>query len=141
MCGIAGIYNINNAPASVESLQKMLSLMVHRGPDDDGTYLDGSLMLGFRRLAIIDLSPTGHQPMANEDGSVWVVNNGEIYNYIDLRDTLERLGHRFRSRSDTEVILHAYEEYGIKCLEHLNGMWGMAVWDKRKRRLFVLETD
>lgn len=136
MCGIAGIYNINNAPASVESLQKMLSLMVHRGPDDDGTYLDGSLMLGFRRLAIIDLSPTGHQPMANEDGSVWVVNNGEIYNYIDLRDTLERLGHRFRSRSDTEVILHAYEEYGMKCLEHLNGMWGMAIWDKRKRRLF-----
>ncbi|HHT9158674.1 MAG TPA: asparagine synthase (glutamine-hydrolyzing) [Candidatus Brocadiaceae bacterium] len=136
MCGIAGIYNLDGAPADIELLRRMLSLMTHRGPDDQGEYIDDALALGHRRLSIIDLSYAGHQPMCNEDGSVWITYNGEIYNYRELRANLEVHGYRFRSHTDTEVVLHAYEEYGPACLNQFNGMWALAIWDGKRRRLF-----
>jgi asparagine synthase (glutamine-hydrolysing) len=140
MCGICGIWNYStNAPVDRELLRRMADTMVHRGPDDSGSYFDDTagVGLGFRRLSIIDLSPAGHQPMANEDGSVWLVFNGEIYNFLDLRPGLEAKGHVFRSRSDSEVILHHYEERGVHCIDDLNGMFGLALWDARQRRLLL----
>lgn len=113
----------------------MLRLLAHRGPDGDGTHIEGQTALGHRRLAIIDLE-TGQQPMTNEDGSLWIVFNGEVYNYLELRRELER-HHTFRTRSDTEVILHLYEELGERCLERLNGMFAFAIWDRRQRKLFA----
>jgi len=138
MCGIAGIFYFDRSH-SVEPalLDAMTDSLTHRGPDDRGVYIDGSLGLGFRRLSIIDLSPLGHQPMSNEDGTVWIVFNGEIYNYQSLRPALESAGHRFKSRTDTEVIIHAYEEYGEACLDHLDGMFAFALWDSKTRSLFV----
>jgi asparagine synthase (glutamine-hydrolysing) len=115
----------------------MTDSLTHRGPDDRGTYVDGQMGLGFRRLSILDLSPAGHQPMCNEDGTLWIVFNGEIYNFQELRPQLERRGHSFRSQTDTEVIIHAYEEYGTQCLEHLDGMFAFALWDSRKQQLFL----
>ena len=110
--------------------------MAHRGPDDEGFYLDGELGLGNRRLSIIDL-PGGHQPISNEDGSLWIAFNGEIYNYRELRRQLEGR-HQFRTASDTEVILHLYEEHGTGLLEHLRGMFAFALWDRRERRLLLV---
>jgi asparagine synthase (glutamine-hydrolysing) len=112
--------------------------MRHRGPDGEGYYLDEMRQIGFghRRLKIIDLSDAAAQPMANEDDTVWLTFNGEIYNYLELVPLLEERGHRFRSHSDTEVILHAYEEWGIECLAHFNGMFAFALWDETRRRLF-----
>lgn len=137
MCGIAGIFNFGSlAPADGAALERATAAMVHRGPDDAGFYIDGELGLGNRRLSIIDL-PGGHQPISNEDGTVWITFNGEIYNYRDLRQELESRGHHFRTASDTEAIVHLYEEHGLACLQQLRGMFAFALWDTRRRRLLV----
>lgn len=122
--------------ASAETVERMLAGMVHRGPDDAGIMADGPLAMGMRRLSIIDLAG-GHQPIASEDGMVSVVFNGEIYNYVELREDLQQRGHRFRTQSDTETIVHLYEEKGPRCVEDLNGMFALAVWDARRRRLLL----
>ena len=138
MCGIAGIFNFESlAPVDRAALARATAAMVHRGPDDEGFYVDGELGLGNRRLSIIDL-PGGHQPISNEDGSVWITFNGEIYNYRDLRQDLETRGHHFRTASDTEAIVHLYEEYDLACLDRLRGMFAFALWDARRRRLWVV---
>src|SRR5579864_5883126 len=117
MCGICGIlYHEPEAKASVELVERMMRAMAHRGPDGEGKYISGPVGLGHRRLAIIDLN-TGAQPMTNEDRTIWIVFNGEIYNFKELRKELLAKGHKFSSNSDTEVIIHAYEEYGVKCLD------------------------
>ena len=141
MCGIAGKISFTR-PVARDQLSLMLREMVHRGPDDEGCYVSPadrlpSAALGHRRLRILDLSPSGHQPMTNETGDIWLVFNGEIYNYLPLRDELLKMGHRFRSSSDTEVIIHLYEEYGEKCLDYLRGMFAFALWDERKMQLFA----
>jgi asparagine synthase (glutamine-hydrolysing) len=137
MCGICGIYGYGTGePVERRVIDEMTAAMVHRGPDDDGHYVEGPLGLGMRRLSIIDLEG-GAQPIANEDGTVTVIQNGEIYNFQDLRRDLEAYGHVFRTRSDTEVIVHAYEQWGIDSLARLNGMFGIAIWDERERRLVV----
>lgn len=137
MCGICGIFNcFNGAPADLQALERATAAMVHRGPDDEGHYADGALGLGNRRLSIIDL-PGGHQPLSNEDGSLHITFNGEIYNYRELRSALAERGHCFRTSADTEVILHLYEERGTRCLEDLRGMFAFALWDARSRRLFL----
>jgi asparagine synthase (glutamine-hydrolysing) len=132
MCGIAG-FNWQD-----ERLIRAVSdVLLHRGPNQSGSYTDDSVSLGHRRLSIIDLSEHGRQPMSNEDGSIWVTYNGEIYNFQELRAQLESRGHTFRSRTDTEIIVHAYEEYGRDCVHRFNGMFAFALWDKRRRELFV----
>jgi len=136
MCGICGVFNFDRSRAVDRNvLEAMNRRIVHRGPDDDGFYVAENIGLAMRRLSIIDLA-TGHQPMCNEDGTVWIVFNGEIYNHQELRPHLEARGHRYRSRSDTETILHLYEEYGRNCVQHLRGMFAFAIWDARSRRLF-----
>jgi len=163
MCGITGIYNFNGI-SKPGDIKRMTDSLRHRGPDDEGFLAINSesgkvysltgreskvqgtgiedfnrpvnLLLGHRRLSIIDLSPSGHQPMCNEDGSLWIIHNGEVYNYLEIRKVLERLGHRFKSQTDTEMILHAYEEWGIDCLGHFNGMWAFAIVDLKKNRIF-----
>lgn len=134
MCGIAGFLGRGADAAKRETLRGMLETIRHRGPDDEGAYVDTDIALGARRLAVIDLQ-SGRQPIGNEDGTVWVVHNGEIYNFHDLRSRLERLGHSFRTESDTEVIVHAYEQYGDGFLGHLDGMFALAVWDTTTRTL------
>jgi len=137
MCGICGIYNAQSGePVSAEILAHMTNSISHRGPDDSGSYLDDSMGLGFARLSIIDLSG-GHQPMSNETGDIWLVFNGEIWNYQELRKELLEKGHQFRTNSDTETIVHAYEEYGIDCVARLHGMFAFAIWDARRRRLLL----
>lgn len=121
----------------IEVLKQMARTMRHRGPDDEGFYVDGNLGLGHQRLSIIDLSPVGRQPMCNEDETVWIVCNGEIYNYLELRAELTEKGHIFRSQSDTEVILHLYEDEGFDCVSRLNGMFAFAIWNSRKKVLFA----
>ncbi len=137
MCGIAGIFNVRGEPASGALVQAMTDLLAHRGPDGEGQYVSGPIGLGHRRLAIIDLSPDGRQPMLNETGNVVVTYNGEIYNFQELRRDLEAHGHRFRSRTDSEVIVHAYEEWGESCVERFNGMFAFGLWDGERRRLFL----
>jgi len=117
-------------------IEKMNHALVHRGPDDQSTYIDDAVSLGHRRLSIIDLSPAGRQPKCNEDESIWIVFNGEIYNFQEIRPDLEKRGHRFSSDTDTEVIIHAYEEWGTGCVERFNGMWAFAIYDKNKGTLF-----
>lgn len=136
MCGIAGIYNHQSGGFDRCALEKGLSLMEHRGPDGSGIYRDDEVILGHRRLAIIDLK-TGDQPMANEDGSVWVICNGEIFNYIELRAELIGKGHRFSTNCDIEVLVHLYEEYGTGFLPHINGQFAFALWDTKTRRLML----
>jgi asparagine synthase (glutamine-hydrolysing) len=137
MCGITGVLNLeNNDPIQEAQLRQMLAMIRHRGPDGFGIYLDESVGLGSARLSIIDLSG-GDQPICNEDGSLWIVFNGEIFNYIELRPALEARGHRFSTRSDTEVILHLYEDYGPACLQYLNGQFALAIWDANRRTLFL----
>ena len=136
MCGIAGLINFDGRPADRTILEDMVRAERHRGPDDIGFYYGGHFGLGHARLAIIDLSQDAHQPMANDDKTVYVIHNGEIYNYLELKEELKRLGHTFRSRSDTEVILHAYEEWGEGCLKVFNGMWAFAILDLKKQELF-----
>ena len=140
MCGICGIVLADrNAEVSADVIERMGDSIAHRGPDDSGAYLNGRVGFGFRRLAIIDLAG-GHQPMANEDESVWIVYNGEIYNHAEQRPGLEGKGHVFRTRCDTEVIVHQYEERGPACAADMRGMFGFAIWDNRKQRL-VLARD
>lgn len=137
MCGICGFYEYkSHKPASGEVLADMLHILHHRGPDDSGAHFDNDLAMGMRRLSIIDLSG-GKQPITNEDGTIVTVFNGEIYNYRELRDELESRGHTLATESDTEVIVHLYEDFGEDCTRHLRGMFGFAVWDSRQRRLFV----
>jgi len=136
MCGICGIYNLDGRPVDRNLLERMNSTMIHRGPDDEGYYLEGNVGLGHRRLSIIDLN-TGHQPIFNEDKSKVIVFNGEIYNFMDLRTQLEQKGHIFKTKTDTEVILHGYEEWGQDCVSRLRGMFAFALWDKSKRTLFL----
>ena len=136
MCGIAGKFNLNRRPVDADLIAQMGGRLSHRGPDDAGTYVSGPIGLSSRRLSIIDLD-TGRQPISNEDGTVWVVLNGEIYNFIELRALLETRGHRFQTRTDTEVIVHLYEEYGPGLLAHLRGMFAFAVWDQRRRQLLL----
>jgi len=166
MCGIVGMWHLNGSPVEPECLVSMGNVLIHRGPDDYGYVLlnmdgrdqknrniefrkvegingDRALLasytfgLGHHRLSIIDLSPAAHQPMCNEDGKIWVVFNGEIYNFQDIRIDLKRSGHIFKSKSDTEVILHGYEEWGVECLNHFRGMFAFAIWDSRLQRLFM----
>jgi asparagine synthase (glutamine-hydrolysing) len=161
MCGIAGIVEFNQHPVDGRLLETMTRALAHRGPDGEGYVLvipartgkplvaSGALSnsvrtvpqgytvgLGHRRLAILDCSPLAHQPMASEDERCWITYNGEIYNYVELRDDLQKLGWHFRSRSDTEVILNAYQQWGEACLERLNGMFAFAIWDDTRSRLF-----
>lgn len=137
MCGICGIYRYNGEPVFQEQLKVMTDRMFHRGPDDEGYYCSGSVGLGMRRLSIIDLQG-GHQPIANEDNSIWVVMNGEIYNHVELRSELMQKGHRFRSSSDTEILVHLYEEYGTEAVHQLNGMFAFALYDLRKRACWIV---
>jgi asparagine synthase (glutamine-hydrolysing) len=140
MCGICGQYNFGNpAPVQRRDIEAMTRTLVHRGPDDEGYYITGPLGFGFRRLSIIDLGG-GHQPMSDREESVWVIFNGEIYNFHELRRELEGYGHVFRTNSDTEVIIHGYKQWGDEVLNRLNGMFGLAIWDGRKQRL-VLARD
>jgi asparagine synthase (glutamine-hydrolysing) len=141
VCGIAGIVTFRDdlAPSSTEQLIEMASALRHRGPDELGIYRDERAGLGHARLSIIDLA-TGQQPLSNEEGTLWVVFNGEIFNYVELREELRRLGHRFRTRSDTEVIVHAYEAWGPRAFERFNGQWAVGLWDSRDRSL-VLARD
>ncbi|MBI5233580.1 MAG: asparagine synthase (glutamine-hydrolyzing) [Deltaproteobacteria bacterium] len=137
MCGIAGIYNFNGSRVRPDHLNKMADLMAHRGPDDEGFFIEANMGLAMRRLSIIDLK-TGNQPMANEAKTVWVVMNGEIYNFIELRDMLEKRGHVFGTASDTETLVHLYEEYGLDMASHLNGMYAIALWDAVQRKLILI---
>src|SRR6266478_3668716 len=137
MCGICGQFNFaSNAAVDPEIIRRMAGSIAHRGPDDEGYFVSGPIGLGFRRLSIIDLAG-GHQPMADAEKTVWVIFNGEIYNFKELRVELEQLGYCFRTNCDTEVIVHGYLEWGTDVLNHLNGMFGLAIWDVKKRRLVV----
>src|SRR6267143_1180175 len=141
MCGIVGVLSFTNSSFRVSEpyLTRMRDVMSHRGPDGAGVFVSGDqrLGLGFRRLAIIDLSERAMQPLSNEDGTLWIVFNGEIYNHTSLREKLESLGHEYRTHSDTETVIHLYEEYGADCVQHLRGMFAFAIWDGRRQRLFI----
>jgi len=137
MCGICGQYYFKeNCPVSIQTIKRMTDTITHRGPDDEGYHISDSIGLGFRRLSIIDLAG-GHQPMSDQQKSVWVIFNGEIYNFPELKTELEGYGHIFKTRSDTEVIVHGYKQWGIDVLNHLNGMFGLAIWDEKKKRLIL----
>lgn len=136
MCGIAGIVRSDGAPVDRELLSRMNEAIRHRGPDEDGFYFSAGVGLAMRRLAIIDLK-SGQQPIHNQGSTAWIVFNGEIYNYRELRDQLEKLGHRFYTDSDTEAIVHAYDQYGTDCPKHLRGMFAFAIWDERTKSLFL----
>lgn len=137
MCGIAGFFEISERrPPDRQLLDRMVSILQYRGPDEFGAYLDSRCALGHARLSIIDLS-TGQQPLCNEDGTLWIVFNGEIFNYVELRPELEKLGHRFRTTSDTEVIVHAYEQWGEQCLERFNGQFALALYNSKDESIFL----
>jgi len=137
MCGICGYIHLDRSKRPSEDILKgMMDAIFHRGPDDSGLYIKDNAALGHRRLSIIDLD-TGHQPIFNEDGSLVIVYNGEVYNFPDLKESLLSKGHRFKTRTDTEVVLHAYEEYGDRCLKYFNGMFALAIWDARKGLLLL----
>src|SRR5687768_8850178 len=132
MCGILGLLAPGNSP----NLNTELNALAHRGPDDAGHFADTDVYFGARRLSIIDVAG-GHQPLSDEQGAVWAIQNGEIYNYRDLRAELELAGHVFRTRSDTEVIVHAYQAWGDHCVQRLRGIFAFAVWDAPRRRLLL----
>src|SRR5256884_4424337 len=137
MCAIVGIVKLDpRERVEEERLKRMRDVLRHRGPDGAGLWIGGPVGLGHRRLAIVDVAG-GHQPMANEDQTVWIVFNGEIYNHAELRPELEARGHRYRTRSDTETIVHLYEEEGERCVERIQGMFAFAVWDRTQQRLFL----
>lgn len=138
MCGIAGVFHVDGQPADPEIVEKMTRLIAHRGPDGQAEWVRGAVGLGHRRLSIVDLSERGKQPMSNEDGSVWITFNGEIYNHQGLRSDLLTKGHLFTSQTDTESIVHGYEEYGEGVIQYLNGMFAFAIWDGRKQELFLV---
>lgn len=137
MCGITGIFNINGEPVSVNILQKMTDSLSHRGPDGEGVWTEGFAGLGHRRLAIIDLSPLGSQPMQNDSGDFIITYNGELYNYMNLKVELEALGYKFHSKTDTEVILKSFEAWGSECVHKFNGMFAFAIWDRKKSAIFI----
>src|SRR5687768_7921123 len=138
MCGIAGIVATDRLqPGDAERAVAMRDVMTHRGPDAAGIHTDACAALAHRRLSIVDLA-TGQQPLSNEDGSIWVTFNGEIYNHRDVRPVLESAGHRYRSKSDTETIVHAYEQWGDECGQQFRGMFAFAIWDAPKRRLLLV---
>lgn len=137
MCGILAVLNFDGKALDKDLIVRMRDTMYHRGPDDAGIHLKGPIALGHRRLCIIDLSENGRQPMRNEDGSLFLVCNGEIYNYVELREDLKKRGHRFYSTSDSEVIIHQYEEDGEECLQKFNGMFSFVLWDRKEKRLFA----
>lgn len=137
MCGIIGICDFNNKDIDKNLVREMTRLIEYRGPNGDGIYIDNHIGLGHRRLSIIDLSQNGKQPMSNEDGTIWVTFNGEIYDYQNLRDDLEKKGHRFKSDTDTETLVHAYEEYGENFIVKLRGMFAFAIWDNTKKELLI----
>jgi asparagine synthase (glutamine-hydrolysing) len=137
MCGIAGIFEFGrDARASAAVLREMCGAITHRGPDDEGFYTDAALGIGMRRLSIVDVAG-GHQPISNEDGSLWIIFNGEIYNHLELRKQLLARGHRYRTHSDTETVIHLFEEYGADSVEHLRGMFAFAIWNRNTRTLFI----
>ncbi len=136
MCGIVACFDPDGRRPETAWLDAAAAALAHRGPDDAGRHVEDGVGLAFRRLSIVDLA-TGHQPLANEDETLWIVYNGEIYNHAELRRELESLGHRYRTRSDTETIVHAYEQWGAGCLARLRGMFAFAIWDRKRRRLFV----
>jgi len=136
MCGIAGLLDLRARPVNSSLVRGLCNVLAHRGPDDEGYYIEGPVALGQRRLAILDLAG-GRQPMSNEDGTIWVTFNGEIYNFRELRARLEGLGHRFATCSDTEAIVHAYEQYGPACVKELRGMFAFALWDQPRQTLFL----
>jgi asparagine synthase (glutamine-hydrolysing) len=136
MCGIAGFLNLDGRPADRSLLERIIRMLDYRGPDGTGTYTDGSVGLAHNRLSIIDIAG-GHQPMQCDEGAFWITFNGEIFNFIELRDQLIKKGHRFSTRSDTEVILRLYQEYGPDCVQHMNGQWAFAIWDTKRRRMFL----
>ncbi len=136
MCGICGIFNIDGKPTDRHILKKMADTISHRGPDGDGYHVQNNIALGHRRLSIIDLKG-GDQPIYNEDNSICIIFNGEIYNYIELREDLKKLGHLFKTASDTEVIIHGYEEWGLDCVKMFNGIFAFAIWDENKKDLFL----
>ena len=138
MCGICGIlYPDRTRPVDQRLLVQMRDVLTHRGPDDAGYYLGPGIGLGSRRLAILDLSDRGHMPMSTPDGRFWIVYNGEVYNYRELRAPLEAAGHRFRSTTDTEVLLNLFAAEGPAMLQRLNGMFAFAIWDATERQLFI----
>jgi len=136
MCGICGIHD-PEGNIDQDLIKRMSEVLTHRGPDDEGYHFEDRIGLGFKRLSIIDLD-TGNQPMANEDESIWIVHNGEIYNFHSLRKQLEEKGHEFKTRSDTEVIIHGYEEWGEEVVHKLNGMFAFALWDAKNEKLFMV---
>ena len=138
MCGIAGIYNFHSSHYVEKNiLSEMVTKLKHRGPDGSGQYLRQNIGLGHTRLAILDISPAGKQPMSNQDQTIWITYNGEIYNYQSLRTSLQVKGYDFQSHSDTEVILRAYEEYGEECVRYLQGMFAFGIWDARRQLLLI----
>src|SRR5256714_10771947 len=137
MCCLCGHFNFErHEPVERETIVRMARLIAHRGPGDQGFFIAGPVGLGFRRLSIIDLAG-GHQPMSDAEETVWVIFNGEIYNFRELRQQLESRGHRFRTNSDTEAIVHGYKEWGTGVFDRLNGMFGVAIWDGERRRLVL----
>ena len=136
MCGIAGVLRFDSRGVDREQPARMIATLLHRGPDGSGVYRKGPVALAHARLSIIDLTG-GTQPMCTGDGMLWITFNGEIFNYLELRQELINKGHRFSTRSDTEVILNAYREFGEACVEHLNGQWAFALWDSADRKLFL----
>ena len=138
MCGVAGILNFDRAPASARLVEAMTDAIVHRGPDDEGHFVEGPCALGHRRLSIIDLSAAGHQPMATPDGRFIISYNGELYNFRELHAELETLGWRFRSATDTEVMLYALAQWGKAALARFNGMFAFALWDRSEQRLLLV---
>ena len=136
MCGIAGQLRFDGASVDGLLVRDMCDAIVHRGPDDSGYYVNGAIGLGSRRLSIVDVAG-GHQPVTNEDATVWVVFNGEIYNFRELRKGLCERGHTLSTQSDTEVIVHLYEDFGVDCVKYLNGMFSFALWDVSRHRLFI----
>ena len=137
MCGIVGVWRVDGGPVDADQLRAARDRLTHRGPDDAGLHVEGSVGLAHRRLSIIDLSPAGRMPMSNEHDDIWAVFNGEIYNFADLRTQLEAKGHTFRSRTDSEVAIHAYEEWGTDCFARFEGMFALAIWDRKARRLVL----
>ncbi len=137
MCGICGYINLEKRPIETSILKKMNDTLSHRGPDDEGVWINENIGLAQRRLSILDLSPLGHQPMFNENKNLAIVFNGEIYNYLEIRSQLSKSGYKFKSQTDTEVILAAYQEWGIDCLKHFNGMWALAIFDRKKKLIFA----
>src|SRR5574340_1057069 len=140
MCGICGVLNLNSEAVDPNVLEKMAKTLQHRGPDEKGIFVQGRIGLGHRRLSIIDVC-SGQQPMAATGSQLWISFNGEIFNYVELRKDLEKRGHQFRTQSDTEVILHLYQEHGEECVQRMNGQWALAIWDEKKEKLFLSRSE